>query len=81
MTKNNEQRLMRLGAIQEKKQKLAVLDVQIERLAKDLGIAVFMDDGVESIDIVAARVHFTELCNKIEKYNALKQEIIRLENV
>jgi len=79
--KDNMTRLARLGAIQEKRQALAVLEVQIDRLAKDLSLAVFMDSGVESIDITAARIHFAELCSKVDKYNNLKAEIKRLENV
>jgi hypothetical protein len=77
----NEQRLMRLGAIEEKKRSLAVLEIQIERLAKDIGLALFMDSGVESINLTDAKVHFADLDNKMQKWSAIKDELKRLENV
>lgn len=78
--KGNEARLIRLGAIEEKRKEMEILDIKIDRLVKDIGYALFMDDGIKSVDIDAAEIHIRDLRGKIDRYKQLEMEIKNLED-
>ena len=72
---NRIQRYIKKGAIQDKLEKMEVLEVQIENLVKDLAYCtLFMDEGVESIDVKTAKAQMEDLEAKHAEYMKLKEE-------
>ncbi len=80
MAKSNKfDAIMRKGMLQQKKETIEMLEVQIENLSKDIGFAAYMDDGVTSIDIKSIKVLAKDLEVKINSWQKLKEEIEGLQ--
>ncbi len=80
MTKNVN-RLLRLGALTEKKERLEVLEIKIDGLVKEINYNLFMDGGVASINLDLAKIKFKELEESIGEYQCLQKEVEELENL
>lgn len=72
------QDIVKKGVLQDKREKMEVLEVQIDNLIKDISYAIFMDDGVESIDMKTAKVQIDDLEKKVAEYLKLKEEVEEL---
>ncbi len=73
------EKLIRKGAIQEKKEKLEKLEIDIDGLIKEINYALFMDDGVRSINLELAKIRFDSLIAAVEEYQTVKKELEELE--
>ena len=78
MSKNIE-KLARLGAITDKKEKLKKLEIDIDGLIKEINYALFMDDGVRSINLELAKIRFESLIEAVKDYKKIKSELEALE--
>ena len=72
-------KILKKGLIADKMEAMDVLRVQIENLVKTVNYAIFITDGVETIDLDTANVHMKELNEKVTEYLKLKKEIEELE--
>lgn len=71
--------LIRKGAIQEKKERLERLEIDIDGLVKEINYALFISDGIKSIDIDLAELRFTKLKKAVAEYNKLQGELEELK--
>lgn len=74
----DKEELMKRGLIETKKEKLQQLEVKIDGLTKEISRALFMFDGVESIEIELAKQHMDELVGAIAEFQKIKTELKKL---
>ena len=76
---NKFQDIMKRGLVQQKKERMDELEIKIDNYIKDINYALFMTDGVESIDMPAAEVQMRDIKACVEEYLKLKKEVEDLE--
>lgn len=80
MAKTNKfQAIMKKGLVQQKKERMDELEIKIDNYIKDINYALFMTDGVESIDMSSAEVQMKDLKKCVAEFIKLKKEVEGLE--
>ncbi len=77
--KDKLQEYMRAGVLVKKRKKVEEEETRIDRLVKDVNFALYMLEGVKSIDMKAADQAMGELKAAHSRWRELKNEIKKLE--
>jgi hypothetical protein len=77
---SNREELIKKGLIQEKLGEIKQLLLQIDNSIKTINQNLFFFDGVDSLEIDAAKAEFEQLDQNIKKYKTLSKEIKNLDS-
>ncbi|MFH1057811.1 MAG: hypothetical protein V1797_03900 [Pseudomonadota bacterium] len=72
-------RLIAKGLKEEKRERLASLEIKIDRLIKDLNYYLYNLDGIEAIRVDHAQQAMEELVTAVREYKALAVEVRELD--
>ena len=75
----NKDRLMKLGLLKEKQEKLKELEIRADRLIKDINYYLFTTEGIRGLEIDHARQAMEELVRTVDEFRIVQKEIERLE--
>ena len=76
----NRNRLLKLGLLKEKQEKIRELEIRADRLIKDINYYLFTSEGIKGIQIDHARQAMDELVRTVDKWQILQKEIERIES-
>ncbi|ADK86631.1 conserved hypothetical protein [Desulfarculus baarsii DSM 2075] len=71
-------RLIAKGLIEEKRERLARIEIKVERLIKDINYYLYNLDGIESMRVDHAQQAMEELVAAAREYKALSAELREL---
>jgi len=71
-------RLIAKGLIEEKRERLARIEIKVERLIKDINYYLYNLDGIESMRVDHAQQAMEELVAAAREYKALAAELREL---
>lgn len=71
-------RLIAKGLLEEKKERLAQLEIKIERLTKDINYYLYTLDGIEAMRVEHARQAMEELVAAVHEYRLVAAEVREL---
>ncbi|MFZ5584533.1 MAG: hypothetical protein ACOZHQ_01255 [Thermodesulfobacteriota bacterium] len=72
-------RLIAKGLKEEKRERLAALEIKVDRLVKDLNYYLYNLDGIEAIRVDHAQQAMEELVTAVREYKALAAELRELD--
>lgn len=72
-------RLIAKGLKEEKRERLAALEIKVDRLVKDLNYYLYNLDGIEAIRVDHAQQAMEELVTAVREYKALAVELRELD--
>jgi hypothetical protein len=72
-------RLIARGLIEEKRQRLAQLEIKIDRLIKDINYYLYNLDGIEGLRVDHAEQAMEELVAAAREFRAISKELKDLE--
>lgn len=77
----NRDRLIKKGLLEEKREKLAELNIRADRFVKDVNYNLFpiLTEDIDGIKIDHARQAMDDLVKTVDEYKAVQREIKRIE--